>query len=145
MPRSRVQLHRYELIACVVVVVACQGSPVAQAQRRVDARMTARYVELLQAEVSANDHLSAYNAVQCESRRLFDVLMPTRGSNGADAVIKRAYNDWEKSLSWAERRQRDGEDLPGVLYAVSDSACAEMARAGILGDSVWPPPAKFRP
>lgn len=109
-----------------------------------DSLATNRYVELLRAEFSAADPIAAHTASYCELARLQRVYTNLHGYGYSVGLLraaeKRAFRDIPDST--LKRHERS---LPQVWAAREDHTCAELARAGVLGDTIYPPAGEWKP
>ena len=104
--------------------------------------MTVRFVELLRAELTAADPMEALKAVQCELQRVRRVVTQTHGSAYALGVLKGAERRAFEKVPDSMIRRRD-ERYGLTVPIFGDADCIPLARAGVLGDTVFPPPVRL--
>lgn len=134
---------RLALASCLIMLGGC-GDGIDVRNSPADSLATARYVELLRAELSAADLIAATNASQCELSRLLRVFTGLHGHAYAIGVSRGAEERAFRGLPDSVMRHHEGR-LPEFTPAVSDKDCAALARAGILGDTLYPPIPEWKP
>jgi hypothetical protein len=109
-----------------------------------DSLATNRYVDLIRDEYTSRDPNSKWSAKYCEMSRLLRVYTSTHGQGYAVGMLRaaedRAYRGIPDSMFEYHESQ-----LPLTRAAVEDAECRALARAGVLGDTTYPPPPEFRP
>jgi hypothetical protein len=86
--------------------------------------------------------MEAFKAVQCEDMRVLRVVSQTHGEAYALGVLKGAERRALENVPDSMIRRRD-ERHGLTLPAFGDEDCIPLARAGVLGDTVFPPPMRL--
>jgi len=135
---------------CLVLLAGCtqsrtpdgrSGNTSQGSTDSVQAHLTDHYVRLLRGRLSAEDPYQAQVAVNCEALRILRVVRDTspdklQGENEANRLMRaaerRAY-----TIADSPARRRVDSALAGRVFDADDN-CDSLARAGVLGDTVWP-------
>jgi hypothetical protein len=115
---------------------SCLGAPRAGDVSTDDSVLTARYVELQRARLTAKDPATALETTMCEEARISGLVGRERSMRALEAARHRAFPPEEEQMDLA----LFGSQLAGKSYAISREQCDSLARAGVLGDTVWPFP-----
>jgi hypothetical protein len=105
------------------------------------AHLTDHYVKLLRAQLTAKDPYQAAVAVHCEQLRVMRVMTqsaadPLQAENAAGHALRSAES---RAFTPSDEPARDRVDiaLDGKVFT-AEVGCDSLAKAGVLGDTVWP-------
>jgi hypothetical protein len=103
--------------------------------------LTALYVKLLRAQLTAEDPYQAGVAIHCEQLRIMRVMSQRAASplEGENAAVESLRAAGKRAFTPADQPARDRVDraLHGRVFT-AELGCDSLAKAGMLGDTVWP-------
>jgi hypothetical protein len=142
--RARLLRGAAPILALGLTVLGACGDGIPLRDSPADSLATVRLVELITAMPSAPDPLPAWKAMGCEQTRVRRVVTALHGHLYAMGVLRAAERRARRQVPDSMFRQLD-QRLPLTLPAMSDEECVALARASILGDTIFPPAGEFKP